>query len=163
MQVGENACWPRSYQARRKHVPRAANTLAAQGARRMLFLSVVCWRAARRKCKITIFFFQYISTYASFAINLTLNLMTIKIINSQLLPPSSRRTPTPISPQPSGRSTRNLNPTLGNNHPLITRVIGAAPPPSPRSLYAVNSNKSPRDKKHLPPTPTSTTCNHKAD
>jgi hypothetical protein len=41
-----------------RRAPRAANTLAAHGARRMLFLSAVCWRAARRKCKIAIFFFS---------------------------------------------------------------------------------------------------------
>ncbi len=45
---------------------------------------------------------------------------------------------------------RNLNPSFGNDHPSITRAIGAAPSPSPRSLYAANSNKLPRGKKYSP-------------
>ena len=60
---------------------------------------------------------------------------------------------TPISPQPSGGLHQNLGPSFGINHPSIIRAIGAAPSPSPWSLYAANSNKSPRGKKHLPPTP----------
>ena len=61
--------------------------------------------------------------------------------------------PIPISPQPLGGLHQNLGPSFGINHPSIIRAIGAAPSPSPWSLYAANSNKSPRGKKHLPPTP----------
>jgi hypothetical protein len=65
-------------------------------------------------------------------------------------PPPKPPTPTPISPQPSGGLCRNLNPSFGNDHSLITRAIGAAPSPSPRSLYAANSKKLLGGKKYSP-------------
>ena len=34
--------------------------------------------------------------------------------------------PTPISPQPSGGLCQNLNPSFGNDHPLITRAAPTA-------------------------------------
>ena len=125
-----------------RRAPRAANTLAAHGAWRMLFLSAVCWRAARAaNAKLPSFFSVHLYIRKFLAIPSTSDQINRNHL-SRLHPPSSRRKPTPISPQPSGRSTRNLNPTLGNNHPLITRVIGAAPPPLPRSLYAVNFTRN---------------------
>ena len=133
---------PRSYQARRKHAPRAARRApqthlrrTARGACSSYQRCAGVPRAANANSPS--FFSVHLYIRKFLAIPSTSDQINRNHL-SRLHPPSSRRKPTPISPQPSGRSTRNLNPTLGNNHPLITRVIGAAPPPLPRSLYAVN-------------------------
>ena len=121
-----------------RRAPRAANTLAAHSARRMCSSYQRCAGVPRAaNANSPSFFSVHLYIRKFLAIPSTSDQINRNHL-SRLHPPSSRRKPTPISPQPSGRSTRNLNPTLGNNHPLITRVIGAAPPPLPRSLYAVN-------------------------
>ncbi len=127
-------------------MPRAAcrkRTCGAQhGAHVVLISGVPC-----RKYKIAIFF------YSTF---LHTQKLPSEVEPDQILkpqpplhnppPPPEPPTLTPISPQPLGGLCRNLNPSFGNDHSLITHAIGAAPSPLPWSLYNTNSNKLPRGK-----------------
>ncbi len=53
-------------------------------------------------------------------------------------PPPPAGDTTPITRQPLCRFCQNLDPLLGNGHPLTTRPIGTTSPPLPRSFWAAN-------------------------